>query len=240
MAKFFGQRRKYSINMLRATAVGALLYALLGFGSFYYLFHKFQDRLFDPLFLIPLLIIFLPIFIIIYILYKKFDVMSLNFLAGLNGEKAIAAELKTLPDDYSVYVDVMIKPEQGNIDYVVIGPTGLYTIEVKSHRGVISFNGSQLLRNGRALEKDFLQQSMSEAMSLHQYFYEQLKSEIFVKPVIVFSSYAKMNFGLNSVDKVYVIQKIWLKKLIESQSPSSFLVDRHKIERVLLKLIIVK
>ncbi len=237
MAQFFGQRRKYSKYMLWTTSVAALLYGFLGIGSFYYLYYKFQNRLFDPLFLIPTVIIFIPIFFLIYILYKKFDIMSLQYSLGIRGERYIAKELQGLSSEYSVYIDAMVNPEKGNIDYIVIGPTGIFTIEVKSHKGVITHDGLTLLRNGSKFEKDFLKQSMAQAMSLHQYIAGKLNTEVFVNPVIVFSNFIKVNFGLNKVNNVFVIQKQWLRKLIESQRITNFPIKRDLVENELKALV---
>lgn len=236
MAQFFGQRSRYLINKMDYYGCLAALIGFVGLGAFLIWDIVYWKNLLDLAALIVLLSI-CPLLVASCLLYKKIDDKAENFWQGLRGEDNIAKLLKTLPDVYSIYADVKIKPEFGNIDYVVVGPTGLFTIEVKSHRGIISFNGVELVRQGRKLEKDFLKQSMSEAMSMHDYLSERLATEIFVKPVIVFSNFAKMNFGLNPVRNVFVVQKRWLKKFIESQMVSNYLVDRQLIEKELLTLV---
>ncbi len=49
--------------------------------------------------------------------------------------------------------------DRGNIDRVVIGPPGIFAVETKAHGGVITYDGRQLLHDGRPLEKDFLRQA---------------------------------------------------------------------------------
>lgn len=240
MARFFGQRSKYLFRMAVIDTAASIAFLLALLWIIYLVIHTNGIKLFNPIYFTVAVIIFAPLFLLAYYLFKKADSESKGYLQGLFGEDDIAVSLKELSDQYSVYADVKIKPKTGNIDYVVIGPTGLFTIEVKSHRGIISFNGLELARKNGKLEKDFLKQAMSEAISLHDYLRERLETEIFIKPVVVFSSFAKMNFGLKPINNVFVVQKKWLNKLIESQMVSNFLVDRELIEKELKTLVFEK
>jgi len=129
--------------------------------------------------------------------------------------------LKKLSDDYSVFYNVNLY-DRGNIDFVVLGPCGLIAIEVKSHSGNITFENGRLLRNGYPFkEKDFIIQVENEALGLKHFLKEKIQKDIFVKRVIVFSNkYAKMRFGLNPINNVFVVQKeylhIYLKKLLRA------------------------
>ena len=57
-----------------------------------------------------------------------------SFVLGWFGEKRIGNILSKLPDMYHVFYDVKLHERKGNIDYVVIGPPGIFTIEVKYYR----------------------------------------------------------------------------------------------------------
>ena len=215
MAKIFGKPSKYLRVMALIHTVAAFLYALIGLYTIYSLVQNNQAQLFNPIGLIAVLIIFGPLLLFTYSQYKKHDHGSASFLNGLRGEDSVVALLKdALSDEYSIYCDVIIDPKFGNIDYVVLGPVGIFTIEVKSHKGEIGFDGQHLTRNGNQFEKDFLKQVMGQAISLHDFLLGKLNADIFVKPVIVFSSYAKMHFGFKSIKNVSVIQKHWLVKLL--------------------------
>ncbi len=88
-------------------------------------------------------------------------------------------------------------------------------IEVKSHRGKITFNGKELKRDGELLEKNFLSQAWAEKCAIRDILKEELKKEFFVQPVICFSDEdAELHFGLTTVKGVYVIGLNWLNKLI--------------------------
>ncbi|AUB58791.1 nuclease [Methanobacterium sp. MZ-A1] len=64
---------------------------------------------------------------------------------GLEGEKMVADYLNTLPKDYFVYNDVKLPGKGGNIDHIVIGPTGVYVIETKNYSGKYRIKGDQWL-----------------------------------------------------------------------------------------------
>lgn len=86
---------------------------------------------------------------------------------GEVAERSVARELERLDDRFHVIHDVIVGP--GNIDHVVIGPSGLFIVETKSHPGLVTFNGERLLHSGRPFEKDFLAQAYAESMSLKEY-----------------------------------------------------------------------
>lgn len=158
-----------------------------------------------------------------------------KFLRGRKGEAVIWYELRKLPNTYSVFQDVKINDHSGNIDFVVVGPTGIFAIEVKSHKGVIGFNGDKLIKNGYPFEedKDFIKQSSFEAMSLYEY----LGQKNFVTPILAFSSsFARVRFGFKPIKHgVHVIQKRWLLRMIESQDQISYGANTKIIEEAILR-----
>jgi len=147
--------------------------------------------------------------------------------------------LKKLSDDYSVFYNVNLY-DRGNIDFVVLGPCGLIAIEVKSHSGNITFENGRLLRNGYPFkEKDFMVQVTNEALSLKHFLKEKIQKDIFVNPIIVFSSkHANEKFGLNPINNVFVVQKEYLIKLIESLPETMSRQEAGEIEAEMSKLYI--
>lgn len=62
---------------------------------------------------------------------------------GLKGEKLIEKNLSgKLNDEYSLYSDVLLKDGErsGNIDHIVVGPTGIFIIETKNNEGIITYD----------------------------------------------------------------------------------------------------
>ena len=62
---------------------------------------------------------------------------------GLEGENLVSDYLNTLPKNYFVYNDVKLPGKGGNIDHIVIGPTGIYVIETKNYSGKYRIKGNQ-------------------------------------------------------------------------------------------------
>lgn len=75
---------------------------------------------------------------------------------GLEGENMVAEYLNTLPQDYYVYQDVNLPGKGGNIDHIVIGPTGIFVIETKNYSGKYRIKGNQWLyyKNGAPMVID--------------------------------------------------------------------------------------
>lgn len=66
-----------------------------------------------------------------------------NYRAGIIGEQKVTRILlSALSDEYSIFNDVKLKSMLGgNIDHIVIGPTGIFVIETKNYKGKISYYG---------------------------------------------------------------------------------------------------
>ena len=159
---------------------------------------------------------------------------SNQYYRGRMGEYKVEDESLNLSDNYSVFRNVIINPERGNIDYVIVGPGGVYTLEVKSHSGKIDFDGEKLTLNGKPFEKDFLKQAKSEALQVHNFIKEKTSLDIFVKPILIFSGYASMRFGLRPIDGVYVIGRSFLHEFFDKEPVADF--SRSKIEEALKEL----
>ncbi len=74
------------------------------------------------------------------------------FSRGADGENQVARQLCSLPDDFYVIHD--LATPFGNVDHVVTGPTGVFLLDTKSWRGVVSPDGNgELLVNGQPTDK---------------------------------------------------------------------------------------
>lgn len=54
---------------------------------------------------------------------------------GLEGEQKVASELSYLSDEFLLLNDVMLPGGRGNIDHILIGPTGVFVLETKNYSG---------------------------------------------------------------------------------------------------------
>lgn len=171
--------------------------------------------------LFAITLVFGPLLLVTDSLMRKEESLMYKFRSGIIGEMFIGDELKKLDASYTVFQDVHVPRKKENIDFVVIGPTGIHAIEVKNHHGTVGFNGDELTLNQKSFEKDFLRQTMREATSLHDYLVTSGVTSAFVIPIIVFSHrFAIVRFGIQPVKNVRVIQYRWLIKMITSEPRS--------------------
>lgn len=72
-----------------------------------------------------------------------FLLQYLNYRKGIIGEQKVTRMLlAALSDEYSILNDVRLKGiSGGNIDHIVVGPTGIFVIETKNYKGKISYYG---------------------------------------------------------------------------------------------------
>lgn len=110
---------------------------------------------------------------------------------GIEGEKAVGQYLERLREQhYQVFHDV-IGPGF-NLDHVLIGPTGIFTVETKTLskpvRGAakITFDGKTILVDGHAPVRDPVMQARAQAHWLKQLLRESTGHAFEVRSVVVF------------------------------------------------------
>lgn len=163
-----------------------------------------------------------------------YELGSIKAFRGLKAESEVLAALEKLPDNFTIFRGLQINGPW-DVDFIVIGPTGVFTVEAKSHRGTIGFNGTQLTHNGYLFsEKDILKQAMSQALDTHGYLMKHTGEETFVKPILVFAS-AKVRFGLKPIHNVSVIGIKWLHNVISKADHKPY--DYRRVVESLLPLL---
>jgi hypothetical protein len=76
---------------------------------------------------------------------------------GAAGEIHVGNILTDFPDDFCVIND--LTTPFGNLDHVVVGPTGVFVLDSKNWRGVVSADGKgELLLNGQPTDKPHVRQ----------------------------------------------------------------------------------
>jgi membrane protein implicated in regulation of membrane protease activity len=117
-----------------------------------------------PLVIVFLAIIFFVAFKFMYSFFKQNRSDEVRndktWGKGLEAEETVGKSLLALPSEYKIIED--LNTGRGNIDVIVIGPTGLFVIEVKAMKGVVSYQNGQLAIDGRVFEKDYIVQTEAE------------------------------------------------------------------------------
>lgn len=161
---------------------------------------------------------------VIYILIYR---GTKSWLKGLEGEGEVRKILEKLSGFYHIK-DIVIG-NRGNIDFAVIGSSGIWTIEVKNTKGKIWFNGDELEVGG--YRTNYLSQAYAEAKTLEKIFLKKYQKEIHAKPVIVIANKkAKISFGKRQIKGVYIIGINWLEKLL-TEDKSEYLAN-EEIEKI--------
>lgn len=140
-----------------------------------------------------------------------------KWFKGANAEVKVSDILGNLPSGFVVLND--IRCPVGNIDHLVIGPTGVFVVETKSHRGTITvLPDGHLRRNGKLLEKDFVKQVLGQVSWLKKELSDNGIAVPYVNAVIVFTQgFVKV---YKPIKGVHVVSKKWLVKHIEEHNGS--------------------
>jgi hypothetical protein len=108
---------------------------------------------------------------------------------GMRGERMVGQELEKLrPIGYEVFHDVVT--DTGNIDHVLIGPGGVFTVETKARSkangAVVEYRGDEILVAGHKPDRDPLKQAKAQAAWVSALLEKGAGIKVRVKPVLLF------------------------------------------------------
>ena len=115
-----------------------------------------------------------------------------NLKLGLLGERAVGQFLdeKLRPAGYQILHDI---PGDGfNVDHVVIGTSGIYTIETKTHSKPakggcsITYDGNQIEVNGFKPDRDPVVQAKAQTRWLTEIFEQSTGRKFKIQPVVLY------------------------------------------------------
>ncbi len=119
-----------------------------------------------------------------------------RMLSGAVGEERVGLILQGLPEEFHVINDLPLG--KGNLDHVVIGPTGVYVIETKNWRGIVRADGKgELTWNGGTLKTPYASDAVGRAMEVRERV-QALAPEVgaYFQAVVVFTSaWVGVKFG---------------------------------------------
>lgn len=111
-----------------------------------------------------------------------------------DGEKAVGQYLETLRErGYRVFHDVV--GEKFNLDHVLVGPAGVFTIETKTiskpKRGnsEIAYDGETITVDGFRPDRDPVTQAKAQAKWLQQLINETAGKRLKVRPVVLYAGW---------------------------------------------------
>jgi hypothetical protein len=173
---------------------------------------------------IGFLVLLLLLKIVPIIIEKKVDTKlkeEKRAIRGAKSEEKVGELLESLSEDYYVIHD--LRNPNGNIDHIVIGKTnGIFLIETKAHGGKVTATDGKLLVNGHLPEKDFILQTVRNALWLRDTISNKMGIKPWITPIIVFTN-AFVPF-MQPVKGIHIINKKYLKEVITKnyhQNPSN-------------------
>jgi hypothetical protein len=100
--------------------------------------------------------------------FRKMDELEkerVNNCRGAAGEISVATTLSDFPEAFCVIND--LTTPYGNLDHVVVGPTGVFLLDTKNWRGVVSAAcDGELLCNGKPTDKPCVRQFVGRIMGI--------------------------------------------------------------------------
>jgi hypothetical protein len=139
-----------------------------------------------------------PQFVLVTLIFLVFVTISfiktfsnyLSCLKGFKGELAVEKALRSLDDSYILINDVRLPNARGNIDHIVVGPTGVFVIETKNVSGHYLCEGDYWYRikNGKVRKtRSISRQASHNAYSLRK-FLRKYGCDQYVHCVVVFTN----------------------------------------------------
>lgn len=145
---------------------------------------------------------------------------------GRDGEIKVAEILEELkPFGYKVFHDIIEKDKKFNIDHVIVGPAGVFTVETKTYSKQsgnprIYYDGVSIkiegLTKSSKFKNDPIDQAKLQMRWLSNFIYDNAKIKVMVRPVVVFPGWFVVPDNRNA--EVLVLNvKILISKLKESE-----------------------
>jgi hypothetical protein len=216
-----GHIHRTRIRRFRLILGGYLVYSIVVAMLIWTLWPRHATSIWTLLFLGPL---------VLYVARRPLLDLMNPWLKGWTGEREVARVLAPLTSvGYEVLHDVDLG--SGNVDHVVVGPTGIYAIETKAWSGRFYLGaGGRLMRSGVGAEK-LRTQAVGAAMRVSR----RLAScgiEQFVTAVIVVTR-SSLPKGAISLRSAYVVEARALPTWINGRVRKLHAMDVERIRDAL-------
>lgn len=161
--------------------------------------------------------------------FRKLDetwVTAGRWQRGAEGESVVGNLLADFPDDFYIVND--LSTPYGNLDHLVVGPTGVFVLETKNWRGIVRADGKgELLLNGKPTGKTYVRQFVRRLMGFREKTVKLEPSlDTYFDGVLVFTSArVEANWGTTGAVKCiredqlwdYIVEKNFGRKLTKQE-----------------------
>jgi hypothetical protein len=161
---------------------------------------------------------------------QTLEKQRMDMRRGATGETAVAVTLGDFPDNFYVIHDVTTPC--GNLDHVVVGPTGVFVIDTKNWRGAVTADGKgELLLNGQPTDKPFVKSFVARIMGVKERVRVLApRLDPYFQAVFVFTS-ARVNANWGTTGSVHCLRDEQLYEYIVEKSFGRKL-DVREAERI--------
>lgn len=174
----------------------------------------------------------------IFFIVAKFFPGSNRYYSGWSGEKEIEENLKELPEDYSLFIDLRLPGRKDNIDFIVVGQTGIFVVEAKKFKGQIFSTGKDLILNHKIRLDRPLGQAYRQAKEIEEYLFKVTGKRRKTVPVLAFATrFVGENFKPQNIKGVNVIPRGFLPYTFFEYQNQFSLHELQEIEHALKKLV---
>ena len=209
------ERRKIWDDRLETPFHYALVFTVLAFIEWWRVFFEIEPQ---PV-LFTLLALLAVAFVTWRVLKTRPEIHALK--QGIEGERAVGQFLDQLRENgYHVFHDLI--GDGFNVDHVIIGPAGAFTIETKTwskpvHGDArIKFDGEHIIALGRHPDRNPIVQARAQASWLKGLLVESTGKAFEVFPVVVFPGwYIEQTTG-GSLRNIWVLEPKALVKFLDN------------------------
>ena len=173
--------------------------------------------------------------------YSRLFVRIRPLKLGRDGERQVGEQLEKLRQKgFHVFHDIV--GENFNVDHVLIGPSGVLSIETKTiskpinRDARVTYSDKQLKVDGYVLERDPIAQSCAGASWIKHILAESTGKEFRVRPVVLFPGWFVERMPWELLAKVWVLTPKAFPKFLENEqsllsaedvSLASYHLSRH-------------
>src|SRR5438477_4268030 len=145
---------------------------------------------------------------------------------GAYGEEEVARRLDKLPDGWCVLHAIPVGEKGSDIDHVIIGPGGVFTLNTKNHsRGKVWVAQNSFLVNGQ--KTDYLRNSRYEAKRAAKLLSAACTFNVTVTPIIVV-----MASSLNVKAKPEGVEVVARKQIVKWLSRRPVTLTPEAVDRI--------
>ena len=167
---------------------------------------------------------------------EELDKERANWQRGADGEDVVGRELGRFPGEFRVIND--LTTPFGNLDHAVVGPTGVFLLDTKNWRGVVSADGQgELLLNGKPPDKPCVRPFLGRVMGIKEKARALVDLDPYFQAVLVFTS-ARVEANWGSTKSVHCLRDEQLFDYIVASKPGKRLTTEEvdKIAQALAAL----